>query len=177
MRWPRGSAALAVSMALASTAALSACTAGPAGPYQYYNGTDLHDATVAEASGTWQGAEETRLTLRPDGTAALHLLDGQDFDFDDAWRVTGSGTWKLTDPSGGQRVRLSMTTRTAVGTRAVTPAPTASPDVPSTYTWQLYVDRDAHKRLVLFFFFGDPDSGSTYLLTHTAAGDPGTMGS
>ncbi|KQX70795.1 hypothetical protein [Streptomyces sp. Root1310] len=167
MRWrPRGAA---LASAVAATAVLSACTAGLAGPYQYYNGTGLHDATVAEASGTWRSVEETQLTLRPDGTAALRLLDGQDFDFDDAWRVTGSGTWKLTDGSGGQEIELSMTTRTAAGTRVTTPAPTASPTAPSTYTWRFYVDRDTHRKLVLFFFYGDPDAGNTYLMTRAAA--------
>ncbi|MGW0877459.1 hypothetical protein ACWD3Z_44410 [Streptomyces sp. NPDC002740] len=168
MRWRLRRAALALSVM--SAAALSACTAGPAGPYQYYDGTGLHDATAAEASGTWSGAEETQLTLRPDGTAALRLLDGQDFDFDDAWRVTGSGTWKLTDDSDGQEISLSLTTRTATGTRAATPAPTASPEAPSTYTWRFHVDRDTDRELVLFFFYGDPDAGNTYLLTRADGG-------
>ena len=90
MRRPLAGAAVALSVAL--IAALSACTAGLAGPYQYYGGTGLHDATAAEAAGTWRCIEGTELTLRPDGTAAFRQLDGQDFDFDDAWRVTGTGT-------------------------------------------------------------------------------------
>ncbi|MDR6980509.1 hypothetical protein J2X68_007249 [Streptomyces sp. 3330] len=159
-------AALASSVAL--TAALGACTGGLAGPYQYDGGTGLHDATAAEAAGIWRSVEQTELRLRPDGTADLSLLDGQGFDFDDAWRVTGSGTWKLTDDPEGQEVHLSMTTRTAVGTRAATPAPTASPDAPSTYTWRFSVDRDEREELVLFFFYGDPDVGNTYLMTRAA---------
>ncbi|MFF1439557.1 hypothetical protein [Streptomyces sp. NPDC058295] len=166
MRWRPGRVALA--SAVTSAAALSACTAGLAGPAQYYGGTGLHDATVAEASGTWRSLEQTQLTLRPDGTATLRLLDGQDFDFDDAWRVTGAGTWKLTDDPDGQEIRLSLTSRTAAGTRVTTPAPTASPVAPSTYTWRFYVDRDAHEKLVLFFFYGDPDAGHTYLMTRAA---------
>ncbi|MGW2043639.1 hypothetical protein ACWCPF_00445 [Streptomyces sp. NPDC001858] len=162
MRWPLAGASLASSVAL--IAVLSACTAGLAGPYQHYDGTGLHDAKAAEAAGSWECVEGTRLTLRPDGTAAFRQLDGQDFDFDDAWRVTGTGTWKLADHFGGQRINLTMTTRTAVDTRAATPAPLESPEVPSAYTWRFFVDRDAHDKLVLFFFYGDPDIGNKYVM-------------
>ncbi|MFF0435480.1 hypothetical protein ACFYU9_25040 [Streptomyces sp. NPDC004327] len=96
--------------------ALTAC----AGPYQYYEGTGLHDATAAEVAGGWENVEGTRVVLRKDGTALLEKLDGQDFDFEDGWRLSGTGTWQLTDDDGGQVVRLAMTTRT----RAVT-APSA----------------------------------------------------
>ncbi|MGW2614123.1 hypothetical protein [Streptomyces sp. NPDC001500] len=149
------------------TVLLSGCAGGPAGPAQYYNGPGLHGVTAAEVAGSWRCVEGTALTLRPDGSAAFRQLDGQEFDFDDAWRVTGSGTWRLTDGSGGQRVRLSMTARAGASTRADAPAPTAPPDVPPAYEWRFWVDRDAHDELVLFFFYGDPDAGNTYLMTRT----------
>lgn len=53
------------------SAALTAC----AGPYQYYEGTGLHDATAAEVAGDWENLEGTRVALRKDGTALLEKLD------------------------------------------------------------------------------------------------------
>ncbi|MFD6992463.1 hypothetical protein [Streptomyces sp. NPDC059943] len=98
-------------MVLALTV-LTAC-----GPYQYYGGTGLHDATPAEVAGVWDNIEGTRFAFRDDGTALLEKLDGQDFDFEDGWRLSGKGTWQLTDHDGGQEVRLALTTRTQVESR------------------------------------------------------------
>ena len=149
--------------------AIGAC----AGPYQYYGGTGLHDATTAEVVGSWESVEETRLTLRGDGTALFQRLDGQAFDFDEAWRLSGTGTWQLTDDADGQDVRLSMTARTGAETRASTTTTTAPQDAassapPTTYTWHFYVRRSSADALELFFFFGDPDAGNTYVMTRAA---------
>ncbi|WP_328868940.1 hypothetical protein OHT76_01955 [Streptomyces sp. NBC_00287] len=140
---------------------LSAC----AGPYQYYEGTGLHDATVGEVAGSWKCIEGTRMTLRPDGTAVLQRLDGQDFDFDDGWRVSGTGTWELTDDADGQDVHLTLTTRTGVAMRAAVADASAAAEPPTTYTWRFYLRRDQREALELFFFYGDPDIGNTYVMT------------
>lgn len=141
---------------------LTAC----AGPYQYYGGTGLHDATTAEVAGGWENVEGTHVMLREDGTALLERLDGQDFDFEDGWRLSGTGTWQLTDDDGGQVVRLSLTARTRVERRSPATATDASaPEPPSTYAWSFYVDRDQHDELKLFFFYGDPDIGNAYVMT------------
>ncbi|MFF7780012.1 hypothetical protein ACFZCG_37015 [Streptomyces tanashiensis] len=147
-------------------AALTAC----AGPYQYYEGTGLHDATAAEVSGGWENVEGTRVVLRKDGTALLEKLDGQGFDFEDGWRLSGTGTWQLTDEEGGQVVRLALTTRTQVERRLPVPAVVdpSAPEPPSTYSWFFYVDRDQHDGLVLFFRYGDPDIGNMYVMTRKA---------
>ncbi|CAM5475955.1 hypothetical protein GCM10010329_30370 [Streptomyces spiroverticillatus] len=165
LRYARAGALPALALAL-----VTAC----AGPAQYYEGSGLHDATPTEATGDWSGAEGTRVTLRPDGTATLRRLDGQDFDFDTGWRLTGTGTWKLSDARAGQRVRLTLAKRTAVDRRTpATPAPDApapdasAPETPSTYTWSLDVRRNPQKALELYFFFGDPDAGNTYVLRRT----------
>ncbi|MDT9695258.1 lipocalin-like domain-containing protein [Streptomyces sp. P17] len=139
---------------------LTAC----AGPYQYYEGTGLDDATVAEVAGSWKSIEGTRMTLRPDGTALLRRLDGQDFDFDDGWRVSGRGTWEMTDDADGQDVHLTMTTRTGVAMRAAADA-SAATEPPTTYEWRFSLRRDQRDALELFFFYGDPDIGNTYLMT------------
>ncbi|MER6471448.1 hypothetical protein [Streptomyces collinus] len=143
-------------------AALTAC----AGPYQYYGGTGIHDATAAELAGSWENVEGTRVVLRRDGTALFEKLDGQDFDFEDGWRLSGAGTWQLADNDGGQVVRLALAARTQVESRSsVTAADASTPDPPSKYAWSFYVDRDQHDELKLFFFYGDPDIGNTYVMT------------
>ncbi|MGX1267340.1 hypothetical protein [Streptomyces phaeoluteigriseus] len=144
---------------------LTAC-----GPYQYYGGTGLDDAATTEVAGVWENVEGTRVAFREDGTALLERLDGQDFDFDDGWRLSGAGTWRLTDADGGQRVRLALTARTRVESRLPSPANEHSaPEAPSTYTWHFYVDRDQHDELQLFFFYGDPDAGNAYTMTRGTA--------
>ncbi|MCX5397840.1 hypothetical protein [Streptomyces sp. NBC_00102] len=160
-------AALGVLMVV--LAALTAC----AGPYQYYEGTGLHDATAAEVAGSWENEGEdegTRVVLREDGTALLDNLGGQDFDFEDGWRLSGTGTWRLTDDDGGQVVRLTLTARTRAEKRS--PAPVTAPSAtepPPTYSWSFYVDRDPHDGLVLFFMYGDPDIGNKYVMTRETA--------
>ncbi|MFD5426739.1 hypothetical protein [Streptomyces sp. NPDC127084] len=57
--------------------------------------------------GTWKGWAGSTLTLKPDGRAEVTDLDGQEFRFDDGWRMTGTGTWKLSGPGkykGGNTV-------------------------------------------------------------------------
>ncbi|MFI8325590.1 hypothetical protein [Streptomyces sp. NPDC085529] len=143
-------------------AALTAC----AGPYQHYEGTGLHDATAAEVAGGWENVEGTRVVLHKDGTALIEKLDGKGFDFEDGWRLSGTGSWQLADDDGGQVVRLALTDRTRVEKRSPAPAADPSaPEPPSTYSWFFYVDRDPHDGLVLFFMYGDPDIGNMYVMT------------
>ncbi|MFG3283209.1 hypothetical protein [Streptomyces sp. NPDC048111] len=144
---------------------LTAC-----GPYQYYRGTGFHGAKAGEVVGAWENVEGTRVMFRPDGTASIEKLDGQDFDFDRGWRLSGTGTWKLTDSESGQLVLLRLTGRTEVASRSsTTPVDVPAPPPPSAYTWSFFVDHDRHDALVLFFFFGDPDAGSMYLMSRRAA--------
>ncbi|MEV4938685.1 hypothetical protein [Streptomyces zaomyceticus] len=142
---------------------LTGCLAGPA---QYYEGTGVHDATAAEAAGVWESVEGTAMTLRPDGTATVTRLDGWDFDFDEGWRLSGRGAWSLADTPDGQLLRLELTARTGVDRRAdATASPPDGGDAPTAYSWRFYVDRDDRHGLVLFFHFGDPDAGNTYVMT------------
>lgn len=148
-------------------ALLTAC----AGPSQYYAGSGLHDATVAEVAGGWRNVEGTRVVLRHDGTALVERLDGQDFDFDDGWRLSGTAKWRLADGGdGGQVVRLELTARTRVDRRLpVTATGASAPEPPSTYSWEFSVDRDRRGALTLFFFYGDPDAGNAYVMTRETA--------
>ncbi|MFJ8658406.1 hypothetical protein [Streptomyces sp. NPDC093795] len=154
---------------MAVLAVLTAC----AGPFQYYEGTGLHDITAAEVAGGWENVEGTRVVLRENGTALLERLDGQDFDFDEGWRLSGTGTWQLRDDDGGQVVRLSLTARTRAERRPLaTTTGTSPPESPSTYAWTFYVDRDQHDELKLFFFYGDPDIGNTYVMSRATSTAP-----
>ncbi len=161
-----GAALAALMTVLPVLTCLTAC----GGPYQYYGGTGIHDATAAEVAGDWENVEGTHVELREDGTAVLEKLDGEDFDFEDGWRLSGTGAWQLDDRKDGQVVRLALTARTRVESRsdATTAASTATPEPPSTYTWSFHVDRDEHDEVELFFFYGDPDIGNAYVMTREA---------
>lgn len=60
-----------------------------------------------------------------------NVVDGQDFDFEDGRRPSGTGTWQLTDGDGGQVVRLALTARTRVESRSPATATGTSADAPS----------------------------------------------
>ncbi|WP_242427754.1 hypothetical protein [Streptomyces sp. Root431] len=154
---------------------------GCAGPYQYYEGTGVHDATAAEVAGAWENIEGTRVVLRKDGTAQVEALDEPDFAFEDGWRLSGTGTWKLTDEEGGQRVRLELTKRTKVTSRppSTSPSPSAVPVTPtptvdslSVDLWRFHVGRDERDELELFFFVGDPDIGNMYVMSREVESSP-----
>ncbi|MFD9657306.1 hypothetical protein [Streptomyces mirabilis] len=142
-------------------------------PRMYDEVPALHDAKRAEVSGSWLGYDRTNVVFWPDGKADIRLLDGQEWDFDDRWRLSGTGTWKLTDRrtgwNDGQHVQLTLASRTAVATRTPEPneplaSPANGPQTPKTYTWTFELRRDDKEALKLYFFFGDPDSRSTYVL-------------
>lgn len=65
---------------------------------------------------------------------------------------------------------MALTSRTASATRAPNPAepldePVERAPAPVAYTWTFELRRDNKEELELYFFFGDPDSRSTYVLT------------
>ncbi|MFF4351169.1 hypothetical protein [Streptomyces sp. NPDC001530] len=162
---PRRTLAWAAVPATLSAMLLTGCN-----PHMYDSVQGVSDVRPTEVVGTWHCVDGTRITLKPDGKAVITLLDGQEFDFYDRWRLSGTGTWQLTDAdagwSDGQHVRLSLADRTAVEERHdPKDAPTDSGNpAPERYTWTLETDRDKKGRLALFFLFGDPDSRSLYML-------------
>lgn len=142
-------------------------------PHMYDEVPAVHDVQRAELVRSWRCVDGTEVTLRADGTAVIRLLDGQEFDFDDRWRVSGTGVWELTDEragwNDGQHVRLTLTSRTATATRVPDPEEPLDPSAglepaPDTYTWTFELRRNERKGLLLYFFFGDPDSRSAYVL-------------
>ncbi|MGC4946475.1 hypothetical protein ACLQ2N_09780 [Streptomyces sp. DT224] len=161
----------------AGVAAFSWLLVACAGPAQYYGGTGIHDATATEVAGDWENVGGTRVELHQDGAALLAKLDGQDFDYDEGWRLSGTGAWQLADTGSGQVVRLALKAPTRVDRRAPEAEGNSSPSAdarpPSAYNWTLYVDRSEQRHEVrLFFFCGDPDTGNTYVLTRTARKRP-----
>ncbi len=154
------------------TAGLLALT-GCINPGAYSSVPALHGVKRAEVTGTWIGYDRARVVLKPDGKAEIRVLDGQEWDFDDRWRLSGPGHWKLTDKrtgwNDGQHVQVSLTSRTSVATRKPEPGKPSEPlpsreEIPRTYTWTFELRRSDSKALEIYFFFGDPDSRSTYSL-------------
>ncbi|MEV7793165.1 hypothetical protein AB0O68_14390 [Streptomyces sp. NPDC087512] len=147
---------------LALLLALTAC-----GPHTYDDVPALSDVRRSEVPGSWHCVDGTTVVLHPDGKADIRFLDGQEWDFDDGWRLSGTGRWDLTDErtgwNGGRHVRLTLTPRTATTARTSQAGPASLP-----YTWTFELRRDAEGALELYFFFGDPDSRSTYVLQRTA---------
>ncbi|MFE6055233.1 hypothetical protein ACFQ6N_31170 [Kitasatospora sp. NPDC056446] len=65
------------------------------------------EVTAAGLEGTWTGWGGSSVTLGPAGAAQAVRLDGQEFRFDDKWRMTGTGSWELLEPGryqGGNTV-------------------------------------------------------------------------
>ncbi|WP_240138186.1 hypothetical protein [Streptomyces sp. MUM 178J] len=143
---------------------------------QTMEGADLH--------GTWEGWAGSLLTLRQGGTAEVLNLDGQEFRFDDEWRMTGSGSWSLSEPGrykggntvgSGYVVHVDVSRRsaedTAVGAQAPSPSPlpteaaarTSPP--PEKASWDLGVTKNKAGELTLFFLTSDPDVRDAYYLS------------
>ncbi|MFG2914269.1 hypothetical protein ACGF0D_15425 [Kitasatospora sp. NPDC048298] len=146
--------------------------------------------TAADLEGTWTGWGGSSVTLGPVGAARAARLDGQEFRFDDNWRMTGSGSWELYEPGrykGGNTVgrgfvvHLAVTSEpgqaTADGATPTEPAAPASTGVdereaarrtapaPALGTWDMGVTRDREGRTILYFLTSDPDNRDTYSLS------------
>ncbi|WP_327269608.1 hypothetical protein OG233_21860 [Streptomyces sp. NBC_01218] len=154
--------------------------------------------TAEELFGTWHGWEGSTLTLEPGAKAKTTKLDGQEFAFDDGWRMTGTGTWSVQEPGtyhGGNtvgngsvvRLKAAPLAGTAPSTDgAVTTPPVGTPDAavsrdpvdaasrtappPDHATWALGVTEEKEGELRLFFLTSDPDVRDTYYLTKDGAG-------
>jgi len=143
-------------------------------PHQYDPVPGVTGVKAADIAGTWHGWNRMGVTFQPDGKALVVRLDGQEFDFYEGWRMTGTGTWELTGAEvgwgDGQHVSLEVTHRDSWEEREEEEEFPVYPGdlrpAPDTYTWVLEMERN-EKGLRLYFFFGDPDSRSTYYLEKT----------
>ncbi|MFE0642724.1 hypothetical protein ACFW2Y_14075 [Streptomyces sp. NPDC058877] len=143
---------------------------------------------LADLQGTWSGWEGSTLTLGPNGQAKATDLDGQEFRFDDNWRMTGQGTWELYEPGrykGGNMVGRGYVVHVTVKSAARAPSPSSSPAdasglgpsatpsdasartalPPAEATWYMGVTKGKSGRPALFFLTSDPDARDTYTLS------------
>lgn len=175
-----------LAMTSAATLALASCVDSrldPPPPPVRVSATDLY--------GTWVGWEGSSVSFRTKSQVATVNLDGQEFRFDDAWRMTGTGTWRLLGPDtyrGGNFVGNGSVIHLEVHANADSteekasaggPSPTdlADPgDVasrterpPEKAAWDLGVTKGKSGELLLFFLTSDPDVRDTYYLTKGSA--------
>ncbi|MFI1222683.1 MULTISPECIES: hypothetical protein [unclassified Streptomyces] len=114
-------------------------------------------------------------------------LDGQEFRFDDGWRMTGSGTWSLSEPGshqGGNTVGDGSVVHVVVkpsvdgiGNDAEeTESPSSVPSDPASAAtrtapppeeaaWDLSVIKNKSGKLEFFFLTSDPDVRDKYYLS------------
>ncbi|MEU6994658.1 hypothetical protein ABZ953_28875 [Streptomyces sp. NPDC046465] len=135
------------------------------------------ELTKSDLLGTWKGWAGSSVTLRADHTAQVSTLDGQEFRFDDLWRMTGDGKWSLYAPGqykAGNTVGDGSVVHLEVKPSDESPdassAPPSDPaaeertgDAPAQATWDLGVIRKKGK-LTLFFLTSDPDLRDYYYL-------------
>ncbi|MFC9296457.1 hypothetical protein ACFTWH_12450 [Streptomyces sp. NPDC057011] len=131
----------------------------------------VYDARASEIIGTWRCVEGTEVVFHPDRTATVTLLDGQEYDYEGGWRISGPATWRLTaeQPAGwnlGQHVRLDLPARTGAAARGGVQE--ARQPAPDRYLWTFELRRDERQTLELYFFFGDPAARSSYVLEKDA---------
>ncbi|WP_143659974.1 hypothetical protein [Streptomyces sp. WZ.A104] len=145
-------------------------------------------AKSADLYGTWKGWSGSSLTLRPGGVAEAVDLDGQEFRFDDGWRMSGSGTWSLSEPGeykGGNTVGTGSVVHVVVkpsvdsvggGAAKANESPSSVPSDPASAAtrtapppteaaWDLSVVKDKSGKLELFFLTSDPDVRDKYYLS------------
>ncbi|MEV6393732.1 hypothetical protein AB0M39_02945 [Streptomyces sp. NPDC051907] len=179
MKLNRGSALSALLLTVALVVGISSCAIDRRGE------PTPSPATVkaSEVMGEWHGWGGSSVRILADGVVEVTLLDGQEFRFDDGWRMTARGKWQLYGPGeyrggntagNGSVVQLrvkpseapgksqpSSTGTSEVGAEAV--ARTADP--PAEAVWSLGVIRDRDDKLALFFLTSDPDARDYYYLS------------
>lgn len=132
--------------------------------------------------GVWRGWAGSQVAFRGDGSVSVIDLDGQEFQFDDNWRMSGTGSWKLLgrgeysggeSVGGGQVVKVEIKRRNRDLAQKETAGEGRRDDVkvagrrtakpPATAEWVLGI-AGSRAKPHLFFLTGDPDGRDTYLL-------------
>ncbi|MEU8624310.1 hypothetical protein [Streptomyces sp. NPDC048669] len=144
------------------------------------------EVAAADLYGTWTGWKGSSLTLKPESRAVVGKLDGQEFEFDDSWRMSGPGSWRLLNPGayrGGNTVGngsvIQLRASPDAGARkgnSATESPVAEAELdpddaasrtqppPEKAVWYIGVTRGKKGELQLFFLTSDPDVRDTYYL-------------
>ncbi|MEW2067439.1 hypothetical protein [Streptomyces sp. NPDC007346] len=109
------------------------------------------------------------MRLDDGGTATVMNLDGQDWSFDENWRMSGKGTWKLLGSgeyrgprlaSDGQTVRLDVKSG-KTPSRTNDPAAEGREATPPAESYWIISIAAEKSQAKLYFFTGDPDARST----------------
>ncbi|MFJ9554662.1 hypothetical protein ACIRPH_12650 [Nocardiopsis sp. NPDC101807] len=152
-----------VTMTAVLLVALSLGTTGCTLVHRYFPVPQVREVAQEELVGTWLGWEGSSVTLHEGGEAEFHRLDGGGMDFDEGWRVTGTGEWEVYETDHiGPRVMLTL-----VETTATEEVPEDSPyRVPTrerwrtgpseSYSWGFGLDRDGGD-LRMYLFISDED--------------------
>lgn len=74
---------------------------------RYLPDPSVDEVEREELLGTWEGWNDSTITLAEDGTAEFSTLDGSWFGFDEGWRLTGTGTWEIHETENvGPKVKV-----------------------------------------------------------------------
>ncbi|WP_438488889.1 hypothetical protein [Streptomyces sp. S186] len=72
---------------------------------------------ISDIQGVWQGPRGGKVVLKGDGSASVDRLGGQEFSFDDKWKMSGEGKWELLDArdyKGGMTVGSPQLLRVSI---------------------------------------------------------------
>ncbi|MFJ9055781.1 hypothetical protein [Streptomyces sp. NPDC102409] len=135
----------------------------------------VDDASSGELRGDWRGPDGAQVLLEPDGRAEVQDLGGENWDFDEGWRLSGTGTWKLIKGDkgtiGGAPAVQVVITQVTDRTQRTSDDPderTVSPQEPlSEYTWEFGMER-TDEGLQPYYLAGDPDVATLYQLERVA---------
>jgi len=164
-------ARLVVTVCVAAFAVLGTACA-PVWDHRYEAKPAPVRVSAAAVTGDWEGWLGSRISLRSGGRAEVTLLDGQEWGFDDGWRMTGSGRWRIEKATGddadGRRrdeIHMTITAESFVMRRESPPMPDQDPFAkpPKTYEWVIDVAKKDGE-LNLYFLTGDPDVRDYYVL-------------
>lgn len=132
----------------------------------------VRDASTSELAGDWTGPDGAKVILEGDGRAEVRNLGGEDWDFDEGWGLTGTGTWQLVKGGSGQTiggapaVQVSITNVTGQIQRPPRDIDewTTEPFAPiAQYTWEFGMER-TNEGLQPYYLAGDPDAPNLYHL-------------
>ncbi|MGW1410870.1 hypothetical protein [Streptomyces sp. NBC_01224] len=135
----------------------------------------VHNVSARELAGDWSGPDGAEVALERDGRAVVRNLGGEDWDFDEGWGLSGTGTWQLIKGASGETiggapaVQISITNVTGQIQRPPRDIDewTTTPHTPiGRYTWKFGMER-TKKGLQPYYLAGDPDAPNLYHLKRT----------
>ncbi len=163
MRYVRFARIAAMALLTAMTLGTTACIAPDA---RYEREPAPEPVKSGELTGDWKGWRGSALELVSGGRATVTKLDGQSWDFDDGWRMTGKGTWRHEQNILVVSVKANdVAERPRSADDPGVPLPSPNPEeFPKEYRWQFKARHGEKGRLEIYFFTGDPDTRDAYVM-------------